>query len=76
MQWGNGAATAHVFAQQGSKVFGCDLNLSSAKNTAQRIEAEGGQIEVMKTDVTKDAEVQELVRRVMDKYGRIDVLVK
>ena len=74
--WGNGAATARVFAQQGCKVFGCDLNLPSAEHTRKKIEAEGGEMTVMQTDVTKNAEVKELVDAVMEKYGRIDVLVK
>lgn len=74
--WGNGAATARVFAQQGCKVFGCDLNLSSAEYTQKKIQAEGGEMTVVQTDVTKNAEVKALVEAVMKKYGRIDVLVK
>ena len=74
--WGNGAATARVFAQQGSKIFGCDLNLESAKNTQRRIQAEGGEIEVTTTDVTKKEQCKDLVDACMKKYGRIDVLVK
>lgn len=74
--WGNGAATCRVFAQQGCKIFGCDLNLPSAENTKKRIEAEGGEMTVVKTDVTRDDDVKKLVDAVMEKYGRIDVLVK
>lgn len=75
-KWGNGAATARVFAQQGAKIFGCDLNMESAENTCKRIRAEGGEIDAIKTDVTKDDQVKALVDAVMKKYGRIDVLVK
>jgi NAD(P)-dependent dehydrogenase (short-subunit alcohol dehydrogenase family) len=74
--WGNGAATARVFAQQGCKVFGCDINLPSAESTKKRIEAEGGEITVVQANVTKNDEVKGLVDAVMQKYGRIDVLVK
>ena len=76
--WGNGAATASVFVQQGSKVFGCDINLPSAENTKRRIDAHGhsGEMTVVKADVTKAEEVKGLVNAVMQKYGRIDVLVK
>lgn len=52
------------------------MNLPSAQNTAKRIEAEGGEITVIQTDVTRDAEAKDLVDAVMKKYGRIDVLVK
>lgn len=74
--WGNGAATARVFTQQGSKVFGCDLNLESARHTQSRLQAEGGDIEVMATDVTKNEQCKALVDACMEKHGRIDVLVK
>lgn len=73
---GNGAATARVFTQQGSKVFGCDLNLESAQHTKKKIEAEGGEIEVITADVTKSDQCKALVDACMKKYGRIDVLVK
>lgn len=76
--WGNGAATAMVFAQQGSKLFGCDLNLDSAKYTQKKIQdiVPGAEIELVTTDVTKMDQCKELVDACMKKYGRIDVLVK
>ena len=74
--WGNGAATARVFTQQGCKVFGCDLNLESAQYTQKKIRHEGGEIEVIVTDVTKKDQCKELVDACVKKYGRIDVLVK
>ena len=73
---GNGAATARVFAQQGSKIFGCDLNLESAQYTQRKIQAEGGEMEVTTTDVTKNDQCKALVDSCLTKYGRIDVLVK
>ena len=73
---GNGAATARVFAQQGSKIFGCDLNIESAQSTQKKIQAEGGEIEITTADVTKNDQCKALVDACMEKYGRIDVLVK
>lgn len=74
--YGNGAATARVFAQNGCKVFGCDLNLDSAYNTQRKIVAEGGEMDVMTADVTTKADCRELVDACMRRHGRIDVLVK
>ena len=74
--WGNGAATARVFAQQGSKIFGCDLNLESAQYTKRKLESEGGEIEVMTADVTKSDQCKQLIDECMRRHGRIDVLVK
>ncbi|KAK3682011.1 hypothetical protein LTR37_020671 [Vermiconidia calcicola] len=73
--WGNGAATARVFAQNGCKIFGCDLNLDSAQRTQEKIQDEGGEIEVTTADVTKKDQCKGLVDACMEKHGRIDVLV-
>ena len=40
--WGNGKATAVLFAREGAKVFALDINLSSAEETKKLIEKEGG----------------------------------
>ena len=74
--WGNGAATARVLARQGAKIFGCDLNLSAAQHTAKRLEADGAEITVTSTDVTKDDQVKALVDACVEKYDRIDILIK
>lgn len=75
--WGNGAATANVLATSGAKVFGCDIDLSSAELTKKRVEQNtpDANIEVIQTDVTNSKAVEVLVRKCMDVHGRIDVLV-
>ncbi|KAF2101669.1 putative short-chain dehydrogenases/reductase [Rhizodiscina lignyota] len=73
--WGNGAATARILCGNGAKVFGCDLRVERAEATRDRIRAEGGEVEVCAADVTKKADVQNLVKRCVEKYGRIDILV-
>ncbi|KAL1957759.1 hypothetical protein VTO42DRAFT_5603 [Malbranchea cinnamomea] len=73
--WGNGAATARVFAHNGAKIFGCDINLAAAQHTQRRIEAEGGECTVVEADVTNDAQVKALVDACIARYGRVDVLV-
>jgi NAD(P)-dependent dehydrogenase (short-subunit alcohol dehydrogenase family) len=73
--WGNGAAIARVLCHNKVKVFGCDMSLPAAEFTQRRIHAEGGTCDVMAADVTKSADVQNVVEAVMAKYGRIDILV-
>jgi NAD(P)-dependent dehydrogenase (short-subunit alcohol dehydrogenase family) len=73
--WGNGKATAVLFAREGAKVFAVDLNLSAAEETKTIIEREGGECTVHKTDVTQSAEVRALVDRCVQVYGRIDILL-
>ena len=72
--WGNGKATAVTFAREGAKVFCVDVNLSSAEETANIITGEGGLALPFRADVTKDADVEAMVRACVADFGRIDVL--
>ncbi|KAK5097520.1 hypothetical protein LTS08_006933 [Lithohypha guttulata] len=75
--WGNGAATASILAQNGARIFGCDLDLPSAELTKERVEqcVENADITVVQADVTKRKEVESVVEKCLTKYGRIDILV-
>ena len=73
--WGNGRATATLFARQGAKVFGTDINLAAAEATAATIIAEGGTCAMQRCDGTDSADVAEAVQACIDRFGRIDVLV-
>jgi NAD(P)-dependent dehydrogenase (short-subunit alcohol dehydrogenase family) len=72
--WGNGKATAVLFAREGAKVFAVDINLAAAKETQGIIQQAGGDCSVHKTDVSKSYEVKAMVDRCIDVYGRIDIL--
>jgi NAD(P)-dependent dehydrogenase (short-subunit alcohol dehydrogenase family) len=72
--WGNGKATAVLFAREGAKVFAVDLNLAAAEETKAIIEKEGGICGVMKVDVSKPEEVKSMVDQCIKIYGRIDIL--
>jgi len=72
--WGNGKATSVLFAREGAKVFGVDINLSVAEETKAIIDQEGGICTVMEVDVSKSNEVKSMVDQCMKTYGRIDIL--
>ena len=72
--WGNGKATAVLFAREGAKVFGVDLNLAAAEETKTIIDKEGGVCTVQKVDVSKSGEVKAMIDRCIEIYGRIDIL--
>lgn len=72
--WGNGKATAVLFAREGAKVFAVDINLDAAEETRAIIDGEGGECTAHKTDVSKAEEVRDMVARCVEIYGRIDVL--
>lgn len=72
--WGNGKATAVLFAREGAKVFAVDINPDAAEETKVIIAGEGCECTAHKADVSKIAEVEALVRRCIEVYGRVDVL--
>ncbi|WP_375461781.1 SDR family NAD(P)-dependent oxidoreductase [uncultured Enterovirga sp.] len=73
--WGNGKATAVLFARQGATLVGTDRNLDAAEETARIIGEEGGTAHVEACDATSAREVEAFVRRTQERFGRIDVLV-
>jgi NAD(P)-dependent dehydrogenase (short-subunit alcohol dehydrogenase family) len=73
--WGNGKATAVLFAREGAKVFGVDLDLDAASETKRIIEGEGGTCATYAADVSKAESVRAMVEGCLAAFGRIDVLV-
>lgn len=72
--WGNGKATAVLFAREGAKIFAVDINPVAVEETKAIIEQEGGQCTIHKADVSKADEVKVMVERCIETYGRIDIL--
>jgi NAD(P)-dependent dehydrogenase (short-subunit alcohol dehydrogenase family) len=72
---GIGAATARLFAQHGAQVVIADIDDELARRTADGITASGGSALAVTTDVRNAGQVADLARSVLDRYGRIDVLV-
>lgn len=75
--WGNGAATARLLSRNGVKIFGCDLHLSAAERTKERLIEEDANavVDVVAADVMKPSDVEDLIAAVMKRHGRIDILV-
>src|ERR1700757_5071418 len=72
---GIGAATARLFAQHGARVVIADIETGLAQRTADEITASGGSALPVVADVRDADEVAGLARTVLDRYGRVDVLV-
>src|ERR1044072_8975160 len=73
--WGNGRATAVLFAREGAKVFAADKNGESMKETVARAFELGGAIRTHECDVTDNASVKAMVEACIAAFGRIDILV-
>lgn len=72
--WGNGKATAVLFAREGAKVVAVDRDPIAAAETCRLIREEGGECVEAVADISVAAEVEAVVAKSMDTYGRIDVL--
>ena len=72
--WGNGKATAALFARNGARVVCVDINRTAADETAEIILGEGGRASAHACDATDSRAVAELVADVVNAHGRIDVL--
>ncbi|GGF55400.1 oxidoreductase [Azorhizobium oxalatiphilum] len=72
--WGNGKATAALFARNGAHVACVDINRAAAEETVSIISGEGGRASAHACDVTKSDSIAQVVAEVMAAHGRIDVL--
>lgn len=72
---GIGAAAAKLFAAQGAQVVVNDLDADAANETAASIQAAGGDAVAISGSVTDADFPEELMRRTVDLYGKINVLV-
>lgn len=72
---GVGAATAELFAKEGAKVVITARREPQLEEIAQRIRASGGEVTVVRCDVSKVEEVEAMVNKAVETYGRIDILV-
>jgi NAD(P)-dependent dehydrogenase (short-subunit alcohol dehydrogenase family) len=72
--WGNGKATAVLFAREGAHVVAVDRERKAVDETVGIIRAEGHRGEAYVADVTRAADVNGLVQHCIATHGRIDVL--
>jgi 3-oxoacyl-[acyl-carrier protein] reductase len=72
---GIGRDIALGLAKDGADVAICDVNLESAQKTAGDIEAMGRRSLALKANVAASADVTAMIDQVVEKFGRIDVLV-
>ena len=72
---GIGKATALLFAKEGAIVIACDVNPDGLEKLVDESKDLNGKIIPYVLDVTDRNRINEVVKDVVEKYGRIDVLV-
>jgi len=71
---GIGRETSLHFARKGDRVVVADFNEAGGLETVEQIVKEGGEAIFVKVDVSKQEEVDALVDKAVEAYGRIDVM--
>jgi NAD(P)-dependent dehydrogenase (short-subunit alcohol dehydrogenase family) len=72
--WGNGKATAVLFAREGARVLAVDVNRAAVEETCAIIRGEGGHAEAVVADVSDADQVDRMVHQCLAALGRIDIL--
>jgi NAD(P)-dependent dehydrogenase (short-subunit alcohol dehydrogenase family) len=70
---GIGRDTAVLFAKAGAKVVVSGRRETEGKETSNLIRAAGGDGLFVKSDVSKSSDVQSLVQKTVEKFGRLDI---
>jgi NAD(P)-dependent dehydrogenase (short-subunit alcohol dehydrogenase family) len=65
-------ATAVAFAREGARVVIGDVDAAGAENTVTSIRNRGGEAICVRVDVTKQADVQQMITSAVAQYGGLD----
>lgn len=71
---GIGRALGEELALRGSEVLLADLQFELAEEAAAGIRADGGKAETLKLDVTDFSAVKNLLRKTVERTGRLDYM--
>lgn len=72
--FGIGESTALLFAKEGAKVVIAARNVEKGAKVVNAIEEEGGEALFVRTDVSKDEDVKNLIQETVNTFGKVDVL--
>lgn len=71
---GIGAASAKLFAKEGAKVVVADWVEEGGNQTVAEIKTAGGEAVFVKCDVSKAAEIDTMISKCVETYGKLDIL--
>lgn len=69
---GIGRATAIAFAREGARLVIADYAADEGERVVHEIKAAGGQAVFVKADVSRSGDVEAMVKKTIDTYGRLD----
>jgi NAD(P)-dependent dehydrogenase (short-subunit alcohol dehydrogenase family) len=72
---GLGAAICQTLAEAGATVIAADIRLDQAEQVVQAIREQGMEASALPLDITNDQQVETTVQKLVDQYGKVDVLI-
>lgn len=72
---GIGRATAVRFAKEGAQVIVADFGEEEGIKTVQLIKENGGDAVFVRVNMTKPEDVEHMVQKTIDTYGKLDILI-
>ena len=73
---GTGAGIARVFAQQGASIVINQVkDEGNPHKVLEEIRSAGGQAEFIKADISDESQVREMVKKVEQTFGKVDILI-
>ena len=72
---GIGRALALRYAEEGARLFIPDISLERAEGVADEIRAKGGEAVAIETDISDKNATKKMADKVIQQYGRVDILV-
>jgi NAD(P)-dependent dehydrogenase (short-subunit alcohol dehydrogenase family) len=71
---GIGLATARLFAREGARLSLGDVNEEAGRRAVEEVEADGGEVEFVPTDVSSGEDVRRLIDGAAERYGKLDIV--
>jgi NAD(P)-dependent dehydrogenase (short-subunit alcohol dehydrogenase family) len=72
---GIGRATADVFAEEGARIIGTDIDADGLDRLRADLEVRGAECATVVGDVSKPDDARRMIAAAVERYGRIDILV-
>ena len=72
---GLGREFALRFAREGARLLLPDIDLQRAENTAEEIKSTGREASAIETDISNENATREMTEKVMELYGKVDILI-